>query len=105
MITSKACLDQVFFICSYFIIKMSLRNVPGVSEKDDRSTVRMTTSTISSNCSLESQYVYDEEFTLMAKGPSKPVIKNREKCLAIKMAEKFPPKIREEVTKMAEYYE
>lgn len=80
---------------------MSLRNAARLSEKDDRSTVVMTTSHISSDCSVESQYVYDEEFTLMAKQAPKQQLQNRNSCLAIKMAEKFPPKIKEEVVKMA----
>lgn len=62
-------------------------------EKDDKITARMTTSTISSNHSVDSQTNYDEEFTLVIK-QNKPAPNLTEHCFAMKIAEKFPPKIK-----------
>ena len=87
-----------------YIIKMSLTNWPNMQGKDETETTRMTSSTITSNFTLESHEVYEEEFTLMTKPPSHHN-KRLESCLAWKIAEKYPVGIKEETLKMIEYYE
>jgi hypothetical protein len=72
---------------------MSLKSASKIH--DDGFTTKMTTSTISSTQSIESHECYDEEFTLMGKKPGQITSKKRENCLAIKIAEKYPSRIKD----------
>lgn len=71
------------------------------SEKGlDQSTFALTVSSIS--LQEERNQEYDEEFTL---NPLTAPPKSRKSCLAFQVALTFPPRIRQEVTKMVDYYE
>jgi hypothetical protein len=66
----------------------------------------MSTSSITSQRSIEAPEVYEEEFTLMDKPAKCEGSKvSLESCLAYKIAQRLPPTIKTEVTKMVKYYE
>lgn len=78
---------------------MSLNNV--LKSHEDNITIKMSTSTISSTSSIPTAK-YDEEFTLMVKQPQ---LTNEDACLPLKLAQKYPSRIKDEVTKVIRYYE
>lgn len=71
---------------------------------DDKLTVKMTTSTISSKESIQNDSIYEDDFTLMAKKTPELTTINKDACLAYNLAQKYPRKIQEEVTKIVDYY-
>lgn len=81
------------------ILNMSLNNV--LKSHEDNITIKMSTSTISSTSSIPTAK-YDEEFTLMVKQPQ---LTNEDACLPLKLAQKYPSRIKDEVTKVIRYYE
>lgn len=69
----------------------------------DQSTMALTISSISIHES-ENVFEYDEEFTLNP-APKEQVVRDRKNCLAMRIAETFPKRIKQEVMKIVDYYE
>lgn len=75
-----------------------------ISQENSEKGLDQSTFTISSISFQEEELnqQYDEEFTL---NPLTAPPKNRSHCLAFQVAQTFPPRIRQQVSKMVEYYE
>ena len=71
--------------------KMSLKSQ---KDKDAKSVTKYSACSHTQNDSCSDDISYEQEFTLMGKVTKQPT-KNREACLAMKIALSFPPKIRD----------